>query len=299
LTRNIDNLVIGRTLGMTALGFYDKAFSLGNQLYLRMTVVGPGVSFRIFSIIQDQPERFRRGYHKVIMTATLLSYPAFAALGAVAPHLIVLGFGEPWRPAIVPFQVLCVSFSLKLLNQYATSASQARGWIWPQVWRQLVQVLCIVIGVYLATPWGIVGAALAVVGATVIMFFLTQGMMRAATGLEWADILRPQVPAVATSAFLVATLWSIDLAFAGKVAPFLILTAQVAAAGILGLVFAWWCPFRDVRELLHDAVSDVAPRLADWVWRDVATKQQAEKARRRRDLTGIPAEMDAGTRFVS
>jgi teichuronic acid exporter len=298
LTRNTDDLVVGRTLGMSALGFYDKAFSLANRLYLRMTVVGPGVSFRIFSIIQDEPERFRRGYRKVIMTATLLSYTVFAAMAAMAPHLVVIAFGERWRPSTVPFQLLCVSFSLKLLNQYATAASQAHGWIWPQVWRQAVQVVCIVVGVYLATPWGINGAALAVLGASLVMFFLTQGMMRAATGLGWADILRPQIPAMTLVALLFLPLLGLDalLDRVGAGAP-VILGAQAATAAVIVLAFAWWCPYRDARVLMYDAVHDVWPRLADWLWSDIASDQAGER-KRRRAVAATP-EIDAETHVAS
>jgi O-antigen/teichoic acid export membrane protein len=287
LTRNVDNLVVGRTLGMTALGFYDKGFSIANKLYLRMTVVGPAVSFRIFSIIQDEPERFRRGYHKVIMTATLVGYSAFAALGAMGPHLVVVTFGDRWRPTIVPFQVLCVSFSLKLLNQYATAASQAHGWIWPQVWRQLVQLSCIVVGVYLATPWGVNGAAVAVLGASVVMFFLTQGMMKSATGLGWADILRPQIPAATVAASLLTALWGVDvlLTHLGMIAP-AILSAQAIAAVLIVLAFAWWCPFPEARVILHDTVNDLSPRVAAWLWSDVARQQEK---RRRRGKGPLPA----------
>ena len=299
LTRNVDNLVVGRMLGMTALGFYDKAFSLANRLYARMIVVGPSVSFRIFSIIQDEPERFRLAYHKVIMTATLINYTLFAVLGVMAPHLIVIAFGERWQPTVVPLQLLCVSFALKVLNQYAITASDARGWVWPHVWRQVVQVACIVGGVYLATPWGINGAAIAVVGAGVVMFFLTQGMMRSATGLGWADILRPQVPAVSLATVLIATLWGIDSFLATRsTAPLVIMVTQALAAATIVLAFAWRCPFADARVLMHDTVGDVSPRIAGWLWRDVATQQRADRARRRGGLAQS-SEFDSGAHLAS
>jgi len=299
LTRNVDNLIVGRVLGLTALGFYDKGFSVVNKLYLRMMVGGPSVSFRIFSIIQDEPERFRRAYHKVIMTATLLSYPAFAALGTMAPHLVVVAFGERWRPAVVPLQILCISFSLKILSQYAFVASQARGWIWPHVWRQAVQVLCIVGGVYLAMPWGINGAALAVVGAAIVMFFLTQGMMRRATGLGWSDVLRPQIPAVSSATALIVIIWGIDGLLAERLATLLILAAQAAAAGLFMLAFAWWCPFSEARLLLHDAVSDMSPHLAAWVWSDIAAQQKAQKDRHHGRPAAAPGDIDAETNLAS
>jgi hypothetical protein len=61
----------------------------------------------------------------------------------------------------------------------------------------------------------------------------------------------------------------------------MILLAQVAAAGVFTLAFAWWCPFREARVVMYDIVGDVWPRLTRLIWNDVATIQKAEKARRR------------------
>ena len=300
LTRNSDSLIVGRMLGMTALGLYDKAFSSLGKLYYNVTSVGPNVSFRVFAMIQDEPDRFRRAYRKVVMTTTLMTYPMFGVIGAMAPHLIPVAFGEKWKPAVVPMQLLCVSFALKTLNQYATTASQARGWVWPQVWRQAVQVLCVVVGVYLATPWGINGASIAVVAATLVMCYLTQGMMRAATGLGWADILEPQVPSLTLTLALALPIWGVDALLPPSISDFAALVVQGGVAAIVALAFAWLCPLSDVRELLHEVVSDVSPRVAAFVWRDVEAERVEARARRRAERAaalspGIDAETPAAS----
>ena len=236
---NIDNLIIGKLLGMAALGFYDKAFGLAGKLLSRLTVVGPSVSFRVFAIIQDEPERFRKAYRKVVMMTTLITYTAFAAVGTTAPHLIVIVFGEQWRPSIVPCQILCVAFAFKVLNQYAITASQAHGWVWQDVSRQIISILCLTAAVYFAVgPWGINGAAAAVLVVTLMNFMMTQGITRAATGLRWADTLAPMSPAVTIAAILVVVLWAIDGALAGRQASLVILLTQSATASLIGLGFA-------------------------------------------------------------
>jgi O-antigen/teichoic acid export membrane protein len=282
LTRNVDNLIIGRVLGMSALGFYDKAFSVVNKLFSKMTVVGPSVSFRIFSALQDEQERLRLAYQKVLMTTTLMTYGVFAAVGVMAPHLIVVAFGEKWRPAILPCQVLCFSFALKVMDQYAMTASNARGWVWPHVWRQVISVACIVCGVYYAAPrWGIDGAALAVLGSAVISSILTQGILQKATGMGWRDTLKPQVPGVTVATLVILTLWTIDTILAARVGSPTVMVVQAATAFVIVLSFAVWCPFPQVRVLLFDAVSDYSPTLAGRLWQDVGVRQRAAKKERR------------------
>jgi PST family polysaccharide transporter len=278
--RNVDQIMIGRLLGVTPLGYYDKAFSVINRVFNKMNVVGPSVSLRIFSIIQDEPERFRRAYRKVLMTVTLVGYIILGALGTMAPHVIVVGLGEKWTPSIVPFQILCFAFALELMDQYARAASSARGWIWPQVWFKLVKIACLVAGIYVARPWGINGVAVAVVAAAVVMFLLMQSLMRRATGLGWLDVLRPQVPAIVSTALLIFLLWGVDVllragAAAGSV---IILASQLTVCAVFGLAFAWWCPFREARELLHEIVSDLSPRMARFVWGDVVSEKRKAAA---------------------
>jgi teichuronic acid exporter len=274
--RNVDKILIGRLLGVTPLGYYDKAFAIINRVFNKMTVVGPKVSFRIFSIIQDEPERFRRAYRKIIMTVTMVGYIVLGALAAMAPQLIVVALGDKWIPSIIPFQILCVAFALKLIDQYATSASNARGWVWPQVGFKLVKIACLIGGIYLASPWGINGVALAVLGAGVVNFLLMQALMRRATGLGWLDVLQPQAPAIVSAALLIGVLWSAGAAgLAVDAAPAVILVTQAAAAALFLLAFAWWCPFREARELMHEIVSDWSPRMARFVWGDVGRGRSA------------------------
>ena len=64
--QNGDNLVVGKVMGLGALGLYDKAYSTMNRFLVRMNTGGPGVMFRIFAVIHEEPERFRRAYTKVM-----------------------------------------------------------------------------------------------------------------------------------------------------------------------------------------------------------------------------------------
>ncbi len=139
-SQNLDNLIVGRVLGVTALGYYDKAFATMMRLSTRLNLNGPAISFRLFALMQEDRERFRRGYRKIILSATLLGYPVMTGLIVAAPELIRVLFGERWSPATVPFQVLCAVAMLRILNAYASTATQAMGRIWSEVGRQFLFV---------------------------------------------------------------------------------------------------------------------------------------------------------------
>ena len=161
-TQNIDNLIVGRVLGMTSLGYYDKAFNTVTKLSERISLGGPGVSLTAFALMQDDLPRFRRAYRKVILSVSLVGYPVLAGMAVVADELVEVMFGSRWQPAALPLQILCVAAMLRQVSFYASSATQAQGYIWSEVKRQALAVVLAVVGVAWLSRWGIAGAAVGV-----------------------------------------------------------------------------------------------------------------------------------------
>jgi O-antigen/teichoic acid export membrane protein len=264
-TQNLDNLVVGRVLGLTALGLYDKAFNTVNKIASRLTLNGPNVTFRIFALIHEDRERFRRAYRKVILTSTLLSYPALATLIVVAPPLFLILFGDKWLSAVAPFQILCVAAMPKMLNAFASTAVQAIGQVWSEVWRQLVSILLLVVAVAAFSRWGIEGAAAGVLVATLAQSVLMYGLLGTTSGLTPRDVWAPQVPSLlcAAGAATLAVLAGQALRLIEPAPrPWVLLLAQTSVAIAFFVGFVFRCGFTDVRALVREVMSDVAPRLA-------------------------------------
>jgi teichuronic acid exporter len=261
IAKNVDNIVVGKFLGMTSLGLYDKAFSTMDRFQGRMTTGGPGVVFRVFAIIHEEPERFRRAFHKVVMSTTMMAFPVFAIVIAVAPQFIVVLFGEAWGPAAVPLQLLCVAGALKLLNSYASAASQAAGQIWPELWRQVLYIALIVATVFAFRGGGPIGAAGGVLLSTVVMTLLMNHLLTRVTPLRWPDILQPQVPAVLCAAGCAATAFLVEQLVRMYVSPvpWVLLVLPAAAAAVFYAAFVLFAPYAALRALVRDVADDLAP----------------------------------------
>ncbi len=263
--QNLDNLVVGRVLGITALGFYDKAFTATWRFLARINNAGPTVSFRIFALIHDEPERFRRAYRKVVLSATLVGYPVLTGMVVTAPELISIMFGERWQPSVRPFQFLCVASMLKLLNTYASTATQAKGMVWSEVRRQALFTIVLVVAVAALCPWGIAGAAAGVLLATAFMTVLLQSLVKRLTGLAWRDLLVPQTPAIACSVGLVLVLLGtrqvLTHVFAAE-QPLLLFLTCVTTGALYFIAFVLLSPFPGVVEVVDDTLHDFAPGVA-------------------------------------
>jgi PST family polysaccharide transporter len=263
--QNLDNIIVGRTLGMASLGLYDKAFQTAHKFTQKLNLSGPSVSFRIFSLIHEDPERFRRAYRKVILSITLVGYPLLTGLIVTAPQLILVLFGPKWVAATIPFQILCTANVLRLLNLYSSSATQAKGQIWLEVKRQTLFLTVLVVSVTFMSRWGIAGAALGVLVATVAMTAMLQTLVKRLADLSWRDMLEPQAPAATCSAGMIVVLL---LTLAGVRAlsdappPLVLLAACSATATLYYIAFLLFVPFFEVRALVHETAMDMAPGIA-------------------------------------
>lgn len=259
--RNLDNLVVGKFYGMVTLGIYDKAFSTVNRFLTRLNAGGPGVTFRIFAIIQEQPERFVGAYRKVVLSTSLLALPIFTVLMVVAPQFMVFLFGARWRPAALPFQILCLSGYLKLLNTYASSATQAAGYIWSEVWRQVLYVTLIVGSLVLLRGYGAPGAAVGVLAATALMTILMHWLLLRVTSLTPWGLASAIGPGAACALTAGGGVWLLQVALArwAPVPDVVLLLGQAVLATVLFVGFLLFAPLRELRALVVDVYTDLAP----------------------------------------
>lgn len=106
LAERLDQILIGSLLGASSLGFYNFAFNLVGQPLSRINPVVTRVSFPVFSIVQDHPERLRNGYLKAIGFLMAINAPLLIGFAAVAPVAVPLLFGPAWVPAVGLIQIL-------------------------------------------------------------------------------------------------------------------------------------------------------------------------------------------------
>jgi PST family polysaccharide transporter len=261
---NLDNLVVGKMLGLTALGFYDKAFTLMDKAVTRVNGFGNSVTFRVFAVIHEEAERFRRAYCKVILTVTLLSFPFLVACIITAPELMTTLFGSAWLAAAVPFQILCASGMLRMLNAYASSATQASGWIWSEVWRQGIYTALIVGLIAGMSRWGLPGAAAGVLLATAAMTVLMHSMLFRVTGLTLRRLMGAQAPALICCAGLGVILTVTNRlvrAYVAEPAPWQLLAPEVLTGAVFYFLFLLFAQFPAVRELVDDGLDHLSPRI--------------------------------------
>ena len=106
--QNIYVLVIGKYFSATELGYFQRAQSFQKLPVENVESIIGRVTFPLFSSIQDDLPRMRRGLTIALQLSTLLVLPGMALLAAISEPLILQLIGEKWLPSAPYLQSLCV-----------------------------------------------------------------------------------------------------------------------------------------------------------------------------------------------
>ena len=162
-TRRSDDFLIGYYLGPTMLGYYTIGYRLLLVLIRVVTGITYSVALPTFSRIQHEPERMRRAFYKATQYTSLLAFPAFIGLAALAPELVPALFGKQWTPSIPVMQILALIGILQSVLFFNGSVIKANGKPSWSLGIMFLTTICSVIGFLIAVQWGIVAVAISFV----------------------------------------------------------------------------------------------------------------------------------------
>jgi len=122
-----DTLLIGKLLGMGALGVYDIAFKLANLLNGQLLPIITNISMPVFAKNKTDLLTVKKHYIKMIELIGFIFIPFFAGLAIFASDIIHLLYGSKWEEAIVPFQILCGFAVFRSLSSPTSGLFNALG----------------------------------------------------------------------------------------------------------------------------------------------------------------------------
>jgi O-antigen/teichoic acid export membrane protein len=108
LTRNLDNLIIGKFLGNASLGIYTRSYSLMMLPITNISTVFSKVLFPAFATMQNDLNRFATYYNKVIKHIAFLTFPMMFGLSSVSREFVLIFLGNKWVDAIVIIKILSI-----------------------------------------------------------------------------------------------------------------------------------------------------------------------------------------------
>jgi O-antigen/teichoic acid export membrane protein len=127
LTDELNQAVIGKSFSPQSLGQFTRARQFANLLSHNVTTIVQRVSFPVLSAIQDDKQRLKSGYKRVIKTTMLPTFISMLMLAAISRPLILTLIGAKWEMATTILPILCFSLMLHPLHALNLNAIQVCG----------------------------------------------------------------------------------------------------------------------------------------------------------------------------
>lgn len=242
LTNQLDSALIGKLLGMEALGFYTVAYTLANLPSTNLSKVVAKVLFPMFSKLQTDPPQLRVEYLRGVRLIVAVVVPLSVASVVLAHDIVTALYGVKWAAAAVPLQILSVFGcfqALWVLNGYLYNAIGK-----PHIdFYMNTSRLLLVLGLLypLTVTYGLAGASAAVAIPMAAQFVAGVYLSWRVIGVSVVATLRPLGVAVMQGAVLASVLTAARSVVAGDSIPGLVFLFGLGACVCLAF------NFRDIR----------------------------------------------------
>lgn len=232
ITRNADDLLVGKFIGANALGYYQMAYRIMQFPLDYVSQVVGQVMFPALSIIQNDIAKVRSVYLKSLRAIALVTFPFVMGLFVIAPSVIYILLGEEWMKLLPILQILCI---LGIPQSLATTT----GWIFLSQGRtdirfrmQVVFTTLFLISFIIGLNWGAIGVAICY---TIMSILLTPIQFHIAGKL--IDVTFCEIIKSVASIFFCGLLMAIVIFVVGEIMPsnwpeWLILIVQIIVGGI-------------------------------------------------------------------
>lgn len=251
LLNNADYLLIGRHLGVAALGIYTLGFRIPDLTITQFARIVSEVIFPVYVKMKDESKMLAQSFAKSLQYVSLITVPMGIGIALMAEPIVLAFFTDKWIEAIPVIRAIAVYAMLLSLFRNAGSFYKAQGR--PEILTYLTIIRLIVL---FPALWFVVQKyqsieAIAWVQAAVASFSGVISLIVASRvfKINLGFILEQFVPAIICSTGMGIVVWAV-LKWTAAWNSFL----QIALAVIFGVVsysvFLWALDPKRFKELL-------------------------------------------------
>jgi PST family polysaccharide transporter len=158
----LDYLIIGKFLGVEALGIYYFAFNAG--LGISMNVINTFMSalFPYICAVRGDYKQFKERYFSSLKKISLVVVPLILLQSLLSPVYVPIIFGRKWIPATPVLIMICLSVIPRIFSWASNLLLNALDKTHITLYLSTVFTVIFAISVLFAVQWGIFWVAVAV-----------------------------------------------------------------------------------------------------------------------------------------
>lgn len=232
---NLDNLVIGRMLGIANLGIYNRAMVLVGTPINTLASSLQGVLFAASSRAQADMTQLKKGYFAATAVLGLISLPLAATVASVPETVVTAIYGDQWLAAIPVLAPLALAMAIHALLAVVGPVLMAQNKVGLELRAQIITLLVMLPALYFMAARSLQAVAWSVMCVYLLRWFLLVRAILATFNASWDDLLNilrwPILCAMVSSALTLICDYSLQ-----GLPPFLRLIADMVTAGLVLIV---------------------------------------------------------------
>ncbi|MEH2035519.1 lipopolysaccharide biosynthesis protein [Nostoc sp.] len=159
---NIDYLLIGRFLGINALGIYYFAFNAGLGISLNVMSAVTSALFPHFCQVRGNFKQLKERYFSSLKSIAMFTVPLIVLQSSLAPFYVPIVFGQKWVAAVPILITICLSALPLAIYNPTYLLLNAIGKTHINLYWNLIYTVLFTISLLIAVQWGIFGVAVTV-----------------------------------------------------------------------------------------------------------------------------------------
>ena len=172
LWQQLYQTVVGKCYSPETLGQYTRAKQYAQIFSANFTSIISRVTYPALAEIQDDKERLREGYRKIIKLSMFVTAVCMISMGAVSEPLIYCMIGEQWQQAATFLPLICIAMSTYPLHAINLNMLQVQGrsdlFLVLEIIKKVIAIGPICLGIFIDIYWMLAGSVV----TTIIAFFL-------------------------------------------------------------------------------------------------------------------------------
>lgn len=206
---NIYYLLIGRFYSSAQLGLFTNAVKIRDLASMSIATTVQRVTYPILSSMQEDEERLKLGFRKIIKMSAFINFPLMMGLAAVAHPLFLVLLGDKWISSVVYFQFLCLGGMLYPLHAINLNILQVKGrsdlFLFIEIIKNLLLTVLLLLSFYFKL--GIMGLIAAAVIHSYLSLFVNTYFSTGEIAYSFKEQLRDLVPVYFISIIMGVIVW--------------------------------------------------------------------------------------------
>lgn len=222
--KEIYQVVIGKVYSPSTLGQYTRAKQFVDVFSSNLTRVVQRVSYPVLSSIQDEQDRLKQAYKKIIKITMFMSFVLSLGLAAIAKPMVLVLIGEKWLPSVEFLQIICFSAMLYPLHAINLNMLKVKGrsdlFLILEIMKKTIAIGPILLGIFVginAMLWGSVVTGF-------IAYYLNSYYSGKGLNYGILEQIRDILPSFLIAIFMAAIVWPISFI---NISPFILLPIQI------------------------------------------------------------------------